>query len=381
MPAYSLLARRFADEQQRYQFTKNGKDVVVQNGADLYLKNARTSVSQLTDFFKCPYNFYFRYGLNVKPREVAQLQSSDLGNIIHAVLETYVRDMSVSEDDETTRVKAAQCFENALSDDFYKGLRSDPRMRGALNQLQTECLRLCQIVKEQLVTSDFQNLATEMAFGAGEEFPPVEVKFDGGQFDLVGKIDRVDTFGERYIVIDYKSGASAAKYGEKDLYLGHKMQLLVYMKAVQNAYPKLRPAGFYYFNVHNRFSQAGVDKVYFYNGRTLQDYDIACAIDKKLSDGKSDKLGLTLTAKGAVSGRGPALTDEQFDNQIEYAFRLIANAGNLMSKGYAAVNPYEHACEYCDYKDICDFGDVYAYDARKVSRRITKSTIDKTVKK
>lgn len=380
MPAYTILSARYADKQRQYEFVKNGKDIRVTRGADLYLKNARTSVSQLTDFFKCPYNFYIRYGLNVKPRDIAQLQSSDLGNILHAVLETYVRAMDVNETAEQTELKAKQCFEDALSDDFYKGLRADPQMKGAIDQLEAECLRLCSVVKEQLKTSDFSNLATEMSFGAGEQFPPVEVSFDGGKFHLVGKIDRVDTNGDRFIVIDYKSGSGAAHYGEKDLYNGHKMQLLVYMKAVLNNYPDLRPAGFYYFNIHNRFTQADADKVYFYNGRTLNDVDVACAIDKNLRSGKSEKLGLKIKSD-KLDGHGPVLNDEQFYNQIDYAFNLIANAGNLMSQGYAAVSPYEKACDYCDYKDICDFSDVYVYDVRKVAKRITKNTIDKMVKK
>lgn len=383
MPAYTVLAKRFADVQKKYEFTKNGKDVRVNRGADLYLKNARTSVSQLTDFYKCPYNFYFRYGLNVKPRDVAELQSSDLGNILHAVLETYVRDMDVNETADETKVKAKQKFEEALADDFYKGLRADPKMRGTIGQLETECLRLCQVVKEQLATSDFYNLATEMAFGAGDEFPPVDVSFDGGKFHLVGKIDRVDTDGKRFIVIDYKSGAAAANYTEKDLYVGHKMQLLVYVKAVLNNYPELRPAGFYYFNIHNKFIRVDADKAYFYNGRTLNDFDVACAIDHRLKEGKSEKLGLKLSSNNdKIDGRcASIMEDVQFDNQIEYAFKLIAEAGNLMKDGYAAVSPYEHACEFCDYKDICDFGDVYSYDARKVDRSINKKVIDKTVTK
>ena len=159
------------------------------------------------------------------------------------------------------------------------------------------------------------------------------------------------------------------------------MQLLVYMKAVLNNYPKLRPAGFYNFNNHNRFNKVVTEKVYFYNGRTLNDPDVACAIDQKLASGKSEKLGLSLTNSGAINGRGPILSDEQFDNQMEYAFKLIANAGNLMQQGYAAVSPYEGACAYCDYKDICDFGDAYSYDARKVSKSIDKKAIDKTVTK
>lgn len=383
MPAYSALASRYADVVSKYAYDRSGKDVRVQNGAELYLKNARTSVSQLTDFYKCPYNFYLRYGLNVKPREVAQLQSSDLGNILHAVLETYVRDIDVAETDAETEAKAKRCFEDALADDFYKGLRADPQMRGAINGLQEECLRLCKVVKYQLADSSFNNLATEMAFGAGDEFPPVDVDFDGGKFHLVGKIDRVDTDGKHFVVIDYKSGSSAANYAEKDLYVGHKMQLLVYMKAVLNNYPLLSPAGFYYFNIHNRFTRVDAEKIYFYNGRTLNDLEVACNVDNKLRSGKSETLGLRLSAdKSKIDGHCTTTMDEkQFYNQIEYAFRLISKAGNLMKDGYAAVSPYEHACDFCDYKDVCDFGDAFTYDARKVDRIINKRVIDKAVEK
>ncbi|MCM1194329.1 MAG: PD-(D/E)XK nuclease family protein [Corallococcus sp.] len=382
MPSYALLKEKYADITQRYEFKKDGKRIAVVRGRELYLKNSSTSVSQLTDFFKCPYRFYIQYGLNVKPRSVAELQTADLGNILHAVLENYVRDMTAEETAEDTRSKATKCFDDALSDDFYKGMRSDPKMEGALEQLKAESIRMCCVVKEQLYNSKFKNLVTELAFGIGGDAPAVEVEFDEGKFSLVGKIDRVDVLGDKFIVIDYKSGAHASQYTERDLYVGHKMQLPVYVKAVLNLKPKLRPAGFYYFNMHNNFAEINQEKIYTYNGRTLDDVETAKAIDVKLASGASEKLGLKLNKSGDLSRQtGKLLTDEQFDNQIEYAFRLIANAGNLMSKGYAAVNPYEGVCSYCDYKDICHFGDVFVYNARKVTDKILRTTIDKTVKK
>ena len=146
----------------------------------------------------------------------------------------------------------------------------------------------------------------------------------------------------------------------------------------------MRPAGFYYFNMHDNFTDVNKEKVYTYNGRTLDDIDVARDIDTQLQSGKSEKLGLRVTSKGEIHGQdaGKLLTDEQFDNQTEYAFKLIARAGELMQQGYAAVNPFEGACEYCDYRQICDFGDVYTYDARDVKdKTINKDAIDKTVKK
>jgi len=381
MPTYTALSRMFAEKVNAYDFGKNGREIYVNRGEELYLKNSATSVSQLTDFFKCPYRFYIQYGLNVKPRAVAELKTADLGNILHAVLEFYVKEIVSGESDPETEAKAERCFEAAMSDDFYKGLQDDPHFAWTLDQLKEESIQMCKVVKKQLSESEFVNLETELGFGVGDGAPAVEVAFDGGKFSLVGKIDRVDAYKDRFIVIDYKSGANAAKYSEKDLYIGHKLQLPVYVKAARDLYNK-RPAGFYYFNMHDNFTEIAKDKVYVYNGRTLNDVETACALDINLKKGSSEKLNLKLKKDGSLSQQSKSLlNDEQFDNQVEYAFMLIRKAGNLMKKGYAAINPYEGVCDYCDYKAICGFGDVHIYEARDVKDTVNVSVIDKTVKK
>ena len=381
VPSFNALSKMFSANVAQYSFVKEGKDVRVDRGSELYLKNSATSVSQLTDFFKCPYRFYIQYGLNVKPRSVAELNSAELGNVLHAVLEEYVRDMDTTESDVTTEQKAEKWFDFAMRDDFYKGMKNDPKMVGVLEQLKAESCRMCKVVKAQLASSNFTNLATELAFGGSSELPPVVVQFTDGKFALVGKIDRVDVKDGRFIVIDYKSGSAAASFHEKDLYIGHKMQLPVYVRAVEQIYG-MRPAGFYYFNMHDNFTDLNAEKVYTYNGRTLDDVDVAKDIDTHLASGKSEKLGLKLKADGTLSHLGnKLLSDAQFDSQTEYAFQLIKNAGELMKQGYAAVSPYKGACDYCDYKDICDFGDVYTYNAREVKDKISKDTIDRTVNK
>ena len=381
VPSFNALSSLFSEEIARYAFTKEGKAVTVERGSELYLKNSATSVSQLTDFYKCPYKFYIEYGLNVKPRTVSEFNSAELGNILHAVLEEYVRDMDAEESDGVTVEKAEKWFDFAMRSDFYKGMKSDPKMVGILTQLKAESCRMCKVVKQQLLNSNFTNLATELAFGGSSDLPPVVVEFTDGQFALVGKIDRVDVKGNRFIVVDYKSGSVAASFHEKDLYIGHKMQLPVYVRAVEQIYG-MRPAGFYYFNMHDNFTDLNADKVYTYNGRTLDDVEVAKDIDTTLAGGKSEKLGLKLKSDGTLSHVGnKLLSDAQFDSQTEYAFQLIRRAGELMKQGYAAVKPYQGACEYCDYKDICDFGDVYTYNAREVKDKISKEVIDKTVNK
>ena len=59
---------------------------------------------------------------------------------------------------------------------------------------------------------------------------------------------------------------------------------------------------------------------------------------------------------------------------------LIKRAGNLMHKGYVAVSPFgKHPCSYCDYKSICDFGDVFAYGEREVQGKVTAKAISNIV--
>ncbi|MCH5159377.1 MAG: PD-(D/E)XK nuclease family protein [Clostridiales bacterium] len=415
LPLYEFLREKYKNEAKKYAFNKDGKAVMVERGGELYLKKSATSVSQLTTFFKCPYSFYFHYGLNVQPRPIAELKSADLGTILHFVLEKYVKNIDLDEDDANTREKAYEWFEKALSEDFYKGMRTDRQMEGVLMQLKAEAARMCKVTKQQLRNSEFKNYAAELNFGSetrpsdgkiddGDEtenaksLPAVVVAFDGGEFYLKGVVDRVDVLPAKdktkdnlFIVVDYKSGAEAASYSEKYLYDGQKMQLLVYVKAVKDSLKldsgngKMRPAGFYYFNMHDNFTDLNENVVYTYNGRTLDDVDVARAIDTSWSSGKSEKLSLRLTKDNAVHKQdrdNKMLTAEQFDNQTEYAYKLIARAGELMHKGYAAVNPFEKMCEFCDYRSICDFGDVYTHEPRDLKNVVVdKTTIDKTVKK
>lgn len=378
MPAFAATSKLLGKRAEQFDYDKDGLAVRVERGAELYLKNSSTSVSQLTDFFKCPYRFFVQYGLNVKPRTVAKLKTADLGNILHSVLENYVRNVDLTETDAQTEQRAEAIYEEVLSDDFYRGIARDETMHGALLQLKTESVHLCNVVKHQLQNSDFTGLACELNFDTKEGgVAPVEVSFDGGKFLLVGKIDRVDRLDNKFIVIDYKSGSSAAHYTEKDLYIGQKMQLPVYLKAVIDAYD-MEPVGFFYFNIHDEFTSVNSDSAYVYKGRLIDDVDVAKALDNTLkTHTKSTTLGVKFKADGTFNRQGNTIiSSAQLHNQMEYALRLIRKAGNLMINGYAAVSPYEGACEYCDYKDICDFNQTLTRGERKLTDSVTAATID-----
>lgn len=386
MPSFDILSKKFDEEARKFRFDEDGK-VRVDNGKQFYLSQSKTSVSKITDFYKCPYKFFFEYGLRVKPRDVAELKSADLGNILHDVLEHFVRNLDLSESDETSISNAEKCFSNAVSDDYYKGMLKNTKLIGTLGQLKAECVRMCLVVKRQFAFSEFGKFETELSFGGDDgKVPPVEVDFGDGKFLLIGKIDRLDVLknaaddkNTKFVVIDYKSGGTAADFSEKELYNGQKLQLLVYVKAAQNNYG-FAPVGFYYFAMHDTFAKSVDDETYVYSGRTLDDLDTACALDTKLREGKiSKKLGLKITTKGVLQQSPRILTENQLQSQVEYALRMIAKAGKLMQQGFADVSPYDGVCKFCDYRDICDFNDVIVFDKRNVRETVSKKTIEDIV--
>lgn len=376
MPYYTVLYNHFKEEIEKYSTLSDGK-ITINNGKELFLSSSQVSVSKITQFFSCPYKFYFRYGLGIQKREEAQLASNLLGNVLHEVLEHYVKQMDVAEDDKQTTAKAHALFDKAIQDDFYKGLVNDPNNKNVLKMLKKESAKLCKEVKKQFRDSDFKNLHTEMEFSEKSKYHSVKVTFDGEEFLLNGKIDRVDVNGDNFIVIDYKSGNQAgATFSEGELYNGQKLQLLVYLKAVIDNL-KLNPVGFYYFNVHDKFVKPS-EKSYFYSGRTVDDLQIAQSIDNKLASGKSDRLGIKLKKDGSVSASSNVITVQQIDAEINYAVMMIANAGNLIKQGYVHANPLEKACDFCDYRSICDFGDVLTDPPRK-STKATANDIEEIV--
>lgn len=380
MKNYTCLAEYFKGVISQYQFSKDAQNLHIENGAALYLKNSHTSASQITEFYRCPYSFFFKYGLNVKPRTVSQLSAADWGNILHAVLEHYVAEVDCSETDQQTTQKSNYWFDKEMNGDYYRGLKNDSRYTQTLAELRVEAAKMCIVVKKQLSHSQFSPLKTEMEYGPNGQLPSVEVPFDGGKFLLKGKIDRTDVTPTHFVVIDYKSGSSAADYSEKHLYVGEKLQLLIYVKAVQDGMP-LKPAGYYYFNLHNDFQKVSEKKKYSYSGRTIKDVEVACQLDDHLTlpTGESTLLGVKKNKSGGLSNA--VLTQEQLDSQVRYAFELIARAGNLMNKGYAAISPYKGKCQYCDYRSICGFGDVFIHDARHVSSRLYPGDIVQIVSK
>lgn len=343
-------------------------ELKITRGKELFLKNGTMSVSRIETFYICPYRHYLQYGLRLKPTET-DVKASDFGSIIHAVAEGFVCPYTVesfTESEQESARRAGEIFDNEIKKNgFYVALTARADMRAAFAQLKRECCTICGELRKQIIESDFKPKFLEMLFN---EKRPIKIKTEYGDIRLKGVIDRVDINGNDAVIIDYKTGQAGFSYGE--LYSGKKLQLTVYARAVEEM--GLRCVGLYYMRLRGGYIKKKDEKRFTLIGRTLEDKSIINKIDKGCFErGESKRLGFKLTAKREISKvfKGFA-SEKQMTDMKMYTEMLLKRAVKGFVDGIAEIKPLKNECEFCDYKTICDYGDLVKVEPKEATAKI-----------
>lgn len=308
----------------------------------------RTSISAVETYYRCPFRHFLRYGLKASERETAEIRALNIGNILHKVLELFVKDKDFTES------AAERCFDRTLALPEYEKYSAEDSFRPVLSRLREESRKVCAAVARSFLQSDFENYACELGFGVCREGVPgmESIPLAGTDVRLTGVIDRVDVFslGESRVcrVVDYKTGARE-DVSEESLYFGHKVQLFVYLYALERNLG-CRPAGAYYFPVHNKYVKGEGDP-YALRGVTLSEEEILAASDRALaSSPESEILGVKRKPDG--SGKG-LLAESRLRGYIDYAVKLCRSAIAESASGDIRILPAEKACSHCPYLGVC----------------------------
>ena len=134
---------------------------------------------------------------------------------------------------------------------------------------------LCKDLFEVQKRSAFKPCMLEAKIGEGE-IKPMSLQFGKTKVDLKGTIDRVDRLDDKFIIIDYKTYKSA-DLTLKELYCGQKIQLYVYMRAVENSI-NATPCGVFYFPVFSSFTDEDGNR-YKYKGQASDSRETLALID------------------------------------------------------------------------------------------------------
>ncbi|MGN1127222.1 MAG: PD-(D/E)XK nuclease family protein, partial [Ruminococcus sp.] len=204
----------------------------------LFGKDLHLSASQVEVYHLCKFKYFCQYGLNAKERRPAQMDSLQYGNLMHYLMERFLKEHKKEEYIRFSEEKIASVISEYISDYAHNelgGIDDKPaRFRYLYYRMKDNAISLLIHIIEELAQSDFQPVAFEL--GVGKEIPTYNITLDDGTtLSVRGFIDRVDVMeknNEKFIrVVDYKTGVKEFKIG--DILYGLNLQMLIYLSAIK----------------------------------------------------------------------------------------------------------------------------------------------------
>ncbi len=338
------------------KLTNKGSFKLSENNAEkLFGNNITMSASKLDIFNRCRFSFFCRYGLGARKLQPAEFDVMQKGTVVHYVLERFLNEykdklntLSTTDTDRLT--------EEYISDylDSVKGYRQieTPRLRFLVDRLCRSLKEVVAHITAELIQSDFKPVACELKIGKGEAFGELKFPYDSGVINVVGSIDRVDSYNGYIRVIDYKTGSK--KFKLPDILFGLNMQMLLYLYAVTRGQKTedIKAAGILYQPSKRDISDKGLAM----NGLVQCDSDLVFAMEKNNEGDFIPKL--SFNKDGSISKRNTTYIEPQrFSEIFDYIENIMQKTGNLIHSGDIKISPLNGrespACTYCDFSAVC----------------------------
>ena len=362
-------------------FKNKPEDITKQNIEKIYGDTLITSISRLEQYQSCPFSYYLKYGLKLKPSEEFKIKSIDTGTFMHETIDSFFsimrqRDLDIKEiEDEQIYSLIEEIIEDKLSFSKYYIFTSTDKFKVLTNKLKRVVFQSMKYLIEGLKQSDFKVMANELEFKRGKQYKPITLELeDGKKIEITGKIDRVDIAKSKdgnYIrIIDYKSSVKNIDLNE--VIAGLQIQLLTYLDATCKI-EEMMPAGVLYYNLIDPILKSDkpmskeeieeeMKKKFKMNGLILADVQVIKMMDKTLDTGASSIIPVYLDKEGNISNnRSNTVTKEQFKYLMQYTNKTIKQISKQILSGNIEIKPYyqnktkKSACDYCEYSGICQF--------------------------
>ncbi|RZA05929.1 MAG: hypothetical protein EOP11_11605, partial [Proteobacteria bacterium] len=296
------------------------------------------SASLLEVYKECPYKAFALKILRLEDKMQASsldVGYLELGSIVHKTLELYYGEhkaKNVLDPEEQERILDLS-LERAVREqkiDYFKG---GPKL------LRVQVLRLRRMLLS-FIAIDAANYARFPEFS--DPLCEKPIKGTLGPYPFEGKIDRIDIdeVNKRFLVIDYKTGATTPKTSELDNL--ERFQLQLYMASLEKDLPGYEPAGGLYVSL-----RTGDRK----QGAVRKEFNLS---KKEPEPGKTYYYGLHART-------GALKTEEDFSDLL---FRSRAEALRLAEEvqgGHFAVAPIdEDSCKRCEVRPACRIREIRA---------------------
>ncbi len=376
----------------------------------LYGRSLQNSVTRLETFAACAYRHFLQYGLALKEREEFGFENVDMGNVYHAVLESFGAKLTEQgytwfdfprEFGERAVRESLEAYAAVYGDTV---LYSSARSEYAITRMGRILARTVLTLQHQLKKGSFRPEEYELSFRSVQDLESVRVTLsEDERMYLQGRIDRIDTAEDDehvYVkVIDYKSGKR--QFDLVAMYYGLQLQLVVYMNAAMETegrkHPdkEIVPAALLYYHVDDPTVETGqelseeeldarIAERLKMNGVVNADPEIVRRLDQDMGD-KSDVIPVERRKDGSFSARSSVMSGQELRLVSDYVGRKIQEIGRQMMDGCISVNPYEkgteEACTYCAYQKVCGFDGAIPGYAKRRLEDMDKETVLEQMRK
>lgn len=335
------------------------------------------SASQVESFHLCKFEYFCKYGLRVRERRQAKIDSLEYGTLMHYLLEEFLKK---HKDDDFSLIEK-KTIENEVSEmlDAY----IDKHLGGKDGKTQrflylyyrvkrTAVAIICRLV-EEFSQSAFK--PNDFELNIGDDIPSYKLKVsDEISVTIRGSVDRVDVMeqnGKKYIrVVDYKTGTK--KYSLSDVLYGINLQMLIYMSAINSGGEKyfnsqISPAGVLYtpaisptVNVGSKglntaIAESNKDKKM--HGIILDNTDVIKGMEK---DANGVYIPVSIKGDTIVDKSGSLVTLEEFGALFSQVDKSISEMATCLCDGDISGVPAKgiyDACAWCPYLSVCGYSE------------------------
>jgi len=390
--------KQWIEDALKGRFYSNGeKGLSLEAAKAIYGLRMETSVTRLESYAGCAFAHFLKYGLVLNSRQKYQIQSADLGQILHRCLELFAKEAKKRGqglrfmEAETRDALAVECLRRAVEDYDSAIFHSSARNEACIERMERLVKRTAWALCEQLKKSDFEPAELEWRFQSRKDLEAVKLSLNhGASLELRGVIDRIDYYEDEdnlYLkVTDYKSGMKMFQLA--DIYHGLSLQLVVYLnaameKASMDQKKTVVPAGIFYFHIQDPLVE--LEKASGAEEALLSQFDLSGLVlgEKEVVEhldfGEEKSIPVSYKKDGTFTAVSNIATRDQFEALGNYVKKQLAAYGNEILDGNIAIEPYREdkrtACDYCDYKGICGFDPSFEGNRYRKIKKIDKKDL------
>lgn len=319
-------------------------------------KKMRATVTRFENFNECPFKFFAGEGLNLQERAEYKIQVPDIGNILHAVMSRFGRDLkkenrqwsSVNSVELSGRVeKILNELTPRVHNKILLSTKTLEHRRERIKKVAVESLnRLIELDK----VSEFHPQIFEADFNEAD----AKRKIGDVEIDLSGRIDRIDLSGDGkyFLIIDYKTGK--VNLSLQKIYHGLSLQLVIYLSAAKNLLEN-REAGAMLYCLLKMSNKTGRTE-----SEATEESNKELKMPGLIRVDEEIKNAVDSTGNFVDFSKKKLVTRADFQTIIDYAEKILETTAEKILSGCIEVKPAkfpndDDACKYCLYSAICNF--------------------------